>query len=70
MKWDAKDRTPAQERDVQIHCAKVYLREARARRVLHPRFAGTLLQWAANCRRRASEIDTRPAQGSLFGSPA
>lgn len=59
--------TPAEERDIALHCARVYLREARLRRATQPRFAATLVEWAANARRRAAAVDVRPEQGSLFG---
>ena len=35
-----------------LHCARVYLAEARRRRN-QPAFHAVLLEWAANCRRRA-----------------
>jgi hypothetical protein len=57
------ERTPADERAVQLHCARVYLREARSRR--GTAFSTTLLQWAANARRRSLAIDLRPAQREL-----
>lgn len=41
------------ERSSAIHCARVYLTEARRRRQ-DPSFHATLLQWAANARRRAA----------------
>lgn len=40
------------DRAISIHCARVYLAEARRRR--GQRFYWTLLQWAANARRRAA----------------
>ena len=39
------------EHDAQIHCARVYLTEAKRRR--GQPFHAVLLQWAANCRLRA-----------------
>lgn len=59
------------EREINLHCARVYLREATARRERSPAFSATLLQWAANARRRAAEASDkpdpkRPAQGELF----
>lgn len=51
--------------------ARVFLREARARRKTP--FAAVLLQWAANARRGASEgraaerVTSAPAQLDLFG---
>lgn len=53
-------------RATEIHCAKVYLREARARR--RTNFFFTLLSWAANARRRAAAIPREPAQFHLFGA--
>lgn len=40
------------ERADLLHCARVYLAEARRRRHT-PSFHATLLRWAANMRRRA-----------------
>jgi len=60
-------RTPAEERAMLFHCARVYIREARARRARHPRFADDLLRWAANTRRRAMAIDVSPRQMDMFG---
>lgn len=45
-----------------IRFAKVCIAEARRRR--HQRFSWTLLQWAANGRRRAAQC---PRQRELFG---
>ena len=42
---------PVSEHDAQIHCARVYLAEAKRRR--GQPFHTVLLQWAANCRLRA-----------------
>jgi hypothetical protein len=53
------------EREINLHCARVYLREAQARRTSNPGFASTLLEWAGNARRRA--MSERAAQGDLFG---
>ncbi|KQX18439.1 MULTISPECIES: hypothetical protein [unclassified Sphingomonas] len=58
--------TPAEEREINLHCARVYLREARARRARSPAFAATLRIWAANARRRAAAIDARPVQWDMF----
>jgi len=44
-----------------IHCARVYIAEARRRR--GHRFAFTLLLWAANARKRAMN---EPKQRDLF----
>lgn len=58
---------PAQRRATLLHCARVYLNEARARRAMgHGRFARTLTMWAGNARREAAAIDTAPAQGRLL----
>lgn len=58
------------QREIEIHTAKVCLNEARARRLTHPRFSATLLQWAANARRRAAAAgNPSPAQGELFAPP-
>lgn len=56
--------TPAERRESLLHCARVYLREAQARR--GTRFSATLLTWAGNARREAAGIDVRPAQGRLL----
>jgi hypothetical protein len=58
-------RTPEQERDFLIYYSRVLMREAAARRARDPRFARTLLEWAARARRNAQAIDLRPAQGSF-----
>lgn len=47
------------ERALALHCARVYLAEARRRR--GQPFAHVLLQWAGNARRMA-----RRGQGELF----
>lgn len=57
---------PSEQRAIELHCARVYLREAAARRARDPHFAATLRTWAANARRRAAVIDISPSQGSLF----
>jgi hypothetical protein len=46
-----KDLMMNNEKDTNIHCAKVYLQEARRRR--EGTFHAVLLRWAANCRLRA-----------------
>ncbi|QTH19694.1 hypothetical protein HRJ34_15080 [Rhizorhabdus wittichii] len=58
--------SPAEERASHIHCARVYLREARLRQASQPKFAATLREWAGNARRRAAAIDARPAQMDMF----
>ena len=60
--WDHM--TPAGRRAALIHCARVYMREAHARR--GSAFATMLAGWAANARRQAAAIDLRPAQQDLF----
>jgi hypothetical protein len=50
---------------VDLHCARVYLAEARRRR--GQRFAHTLLLWAGNARRRAMQ---EPKQRDLFSANA
>lgn len=52
------------EREIQRHCARVYLAEARRRRERDPRFAAALLGWAINARNRSNAI--KPAQADLF----
>lgn len=52
------------DRESYIFTARVLLREARARR--GTRFAATLLEWAANNRRRAAEAK-KPVQSDLLG---
>lgn len=54
------------ERTACIHCARVYLRESRARRSTHRAFSFRLLDWAGQMRRRAMTRGL-PAQGDLFG---
>lgn len=56
-------------REIELHTARVCLAEARARRRAgNRRMAATLLQWAANARRRASAIAaSQPVQSDLFG---
>lgn len=53
------------ERQTCIHCARVFLRESRARRTTHRAFSFRLLEMAANQRRKAM-----PVQGDLFGGAA
>jgi len=59
------------EREMALYQARVFLREARARRSTP--FAAVLLQWAANARRRANtaraveRAASKPAQLDLFG---
>lgn len=54
------------ERAACIFCARVYLRESRARTRAHRDFSFRLLDWAGQMRRRAMTRDV-PAQGDLFG---
>lgn len=57
------------DRDTLIHCARVYLAEARRRR--HQReFSFTLLGWAANARRSAAAQPRAAKQAELFGGVA
>lgn len=51
-----------------IHCARVYLREAKSRG--RSPFAFTLLTWAGNARRLAMAIQPAPSQGDFFGGTA
>ncbi len=53
------------QREVEIHTAKVLIAEARRRR--GQSFAFTLLEWAANARKRAAVLSDKPIQGDLFG---
>ena len=61
------------ERAAAIHCARVYLREARSR-ACNPAqrgFCFVLFGWAANARRRAVQaMRHQPIQGDLFGGAA
>ena len=62
-----------EERAAAIHCARVYLREARSRAGSPAQrgFCFVLLGWAANARRRAMlAMRQRPIQGDLFGGAA
>lgn len=52
------------EREINRHCARVYLAEARRRR--GQSFACVLLQWAKNARRRSNLVTQR----DLFGRAA
>ena len=49
--------------NIELHCARVYLAEARRRR--GQKFAITLLLWAANARKRAAN---EPKQRDLFSA--
>ena len=59
----------------ELHMAWAHLNESRARRLRmghlphQVAFSWTLLNWAANARRRymASKVKPAPAQGDLFG---
>ena len=51
------------ERDMQIHCARVYLAQARITK--HRNWAFVLLGWVANCRNRARERVA--GAGKVFG---
>jgi hypothetical protein len=57
-------------REVELHSARVMLAEARKRRANgEHRMAATMLQWAANARRRAGAKPpaAAPIQPDLFG---
>lgn len=54
------------DRDIEIHTARVLLREAMARRS-SPSFHATLLLWAGNARRRAMACIEPVEQPDLFG---
>jgi hypothetical protein len=59
----------ANSHDQNVFTAQVLLREARARR--HQRsFHATLLEWAANARRRAASAPTVPLQFQLWPEDA
>lgn len=58
-------RPHATDREVNIHTARVLLNEARARRRSHS-FHATLLEWAANARRRAAAVPRELKQADLF----
>lgn len=63
----------SEERSAAIHCARVYLREARSRtgNLAQRGFCFVLLNWAANSRRRAMQaMRQQPVQGDLFGGAA
>lgn len=65
--------TENDERAAAIHCARVYLREARSRagNPAQRGFCFVLLGWAANARRRAAQaMRQQPIQGDLFGGAA
>lgn len=60
-------------RDSHLNAARVYLHQARAFRLRGSAFAFTLLEWAANARKRAGGLiepeqvkRTGPIQGELF----
>lgn len=54
-------------RAANIHAARVYLAQSRHFTSRARGFSFVLLHWAANARRRASEANTSPIQGDLFG---
>ncbi len=49
-------------READIHCARVYLAQSRHFTGRARAFAFVLLEWAANCRRRAAVKHDSPAQ--------
>lgn len=53
------------DREVDIHTARVLLNEARSRR-RSPSFHATLMEWAANARRRAAVTPRELKQADLF----
>lgn len=57
-------------RESLIHCARVYVRESRARTRLHRAFSFILLGMAARCRREAAARKPGPKQIGLFGGVA
>lgn len=59
--------SPAEEKEFQLFYAGVLEREALAREARSPEWAADLRSWAAKAREKAASIDTRPAQGELFG---
>lgn len=56
-------------RESLIHCARVYVRESRARTRQQRAFSFILLGWAARCRREAV-ARPRLGQRDLFGGVA
>lgn len=62
------------DRAAHIHCARVYLAQSRHFTHRHRGWSFVLLQWAANCRRRAAvkvaPKTAGPVQGDLFGGAA
>ena len=57
---------PVSERESNLYSARVFLAEAQRRR--GTAFSWTLLQWAANARRRAAAC-REEKQPDLFGQP-
>lgn len=53
------------DREMEFHTARVLLNEARARR-RSPGFHATLLEWAANARKRAAAVPRELKQADLF----
>lgn len=52
-----------------IHAARVYLAQSRHFTSLHRGWSFKLLEWSAQCRRRAMAIKPAlPMQGDLFGA--
>ncbi|SOC37038.1 hypothetical protein SAMN05892877_103382 [Rhizobium subbaraonis] len=64
-----EERTPAEEKEFLEFYAAVLEREAGARISRQPDFAATLQAWADKASAKAAAINTRPAQGDLFGDP-
>lgn len=55
-------------RESNIHCAKVYLAQSRHFTGRARGFSFVLMEWAANCRRRAAEKVDVVGQMDLFGN--
>lgn len=58
------------KRESLIHAARVYIAQSHHFTRLHRGFSFVILEWAANCRRRAMSINTTPVQGDFFGGAA
>jgi sugar phosphate permease len=54
------------ERAALIHAARVYLAQSRHFTGRHRSWSFTLLEWAAQCRRRAAGLRQAPMQQKLF----
>ncbi|MCQ9378844.1 hypothetical protein [Methyloversatilis sp. XJ19-49] len=58
------------ERAALIRAARIYLAQSRHFTGRHRIWSFKLLEWAAQCRRRAAAVRNEPAQGDLFGGTA